>query len=278
MSMISRLRSLAFSPNACKAIAGGETGEIRFGLWDWTQSPPEGWLWLAGGTIAKSGVTATYAADIYQELFEHLWNLISDTYCPVSSGRGVSSLEDWKAGKTLTLLDSRGKGPICQAASGTASALGKTGGLIDMSVSLPAHYHGMGTGADLSVDLDHDHASFTTASGGEHTHAVSDPAHAHDQYVSALASGSGKRRDYNDDSPSTAFPQGIQTGAALTGISVTSTNSGHTHSINVPALGATSEAPTGRIGLVTGGVDGNAAMTSGTANPPFFVGVAKIAI
>jgi hypothetical protein len=53
-----------------------------------------------------------------------------------------------------------------------------------------------------------------------------------------------------------------------TGISVDSTGSGHGHSFSLTAggqtLGATAKTPTGLIGLVTGGVNGNAAMTSGS--------------
>jgi microcystin-dependent protein len=127
---------------------------------------------------------------------------------------------------TFNLPDLRQRFPIGKAASGTGSTLGGTGGAIDHTHSVPAHYHGMGTGADLNI-----------TAGGSHNH----------QYNINTAGGY-------------ATPKALIGGAdaGVTG-SFTETNT-HTH---------TSGTFAGRIGLVTGGVDGNAAMTSGTANAPF---------
>lgn len=191
-------------------------------------SAPAGWLLLQGGTIgnASSGATARANADT-EALFTHYWNNLANAQAPVSTGRGASAAADFAANKTLTIPDMRQRFPIGLAAAGTGSTIGGTGGNIDHTHSVPAHYHGMGAGADLNITASGSHAhGVKTAGGGASVRLVND------------AAGDGT---YN---------------TAQTLID-TST---HTHASGDFA---------GRIGLVTNGVDGNAAMTSGTANPPF---------
>jgi hypothetical protein len=55
---------------------------------------------------ATSGGTERQNADT-QALFEYLWN--TDANLAVSTGRGVSSIADWGANKTITLPDWRGR-------------------------------------------------------------------------------------------------------------------------------------------------------------------------
>lgn len=240
MPKIETLVNVGIEARHAKAIAAGNTGEVRFGFWDNASSAPEGWLWLNGETIAKGGVSADHASDTLEKLYVHLWTVISDTYAPVSTGRGSTALADFQAGKTLTLPNSAGRMPIAKAASGTASALGETGGAIDHSHSVPAHYHGVGTGADINI-----------TSSGTHNHGV---------YTKNTLGGTGDTG---------GFAAKGKDGTSTCVDAITSTTGAHTH-----AVGNFS----GRIGLVTGGVDGNSAMTSGTTNPPFLVLVAMVAL
>lgn len=142
---------------------------------------------------------------------------------------------------TFNLPDLRGRFPLGKATAGTGANLGDTGG-----------------------SLDHTHT------GPSHTHSV--PAHYHGMGTGAdlniTASGSHNHQYNINTAGAYATPKAL-IGGADGGVtaSFTDTNT-HTH-----ASGDFS----GRIGLVTGGVDGNAAMTSGasgtgntgTANPAF---------
>lgn len=190
---------------------------------------PTGYLLLNGSTIgnAASGGTALASADA-EDLFTFLWTNLANSEAAVSGGRGASAAADFAANKTIALPDMRQRFALGKAAAGTGSTLGGTGGSIDHTHSVPAHYHGMGTGADLNI----------TASG----------AHTHPQSVSNVGGGALRASPYNINMQADTTDQ------------IGTSSSTHTHSSGSFA---------GSIGLVTGGVDGNAAMTSGTNNPPF---------
>jgi microcystin-dependent protein len=179
-------------------------------------SAPSGWLLCDGSAVSRT----TYAA---------LFAIISTTY-----GIGNGST-------TFNLPDLRQRFPLGKAASGTGSTLGGTGGNIDHTHTVPAHYHGMGTGANLAI-----------SSSGAHQHFVVNP----DSGSSATSAS-----NYITDSANfvTDFSYTLRASATVASMGLTSSSS-HTH---------TSGNFTGSIGLVTGGVNGNAAMTSGTGNPPF---------
>ena len=167
-------------------VYGSDTPVGAGMLW-YTNTAPAGYLLCDGSAVSRT----TYAA---------LFTVLGTTY---GSGNGST---------TFNLPDLRQRFPIGKAASGTANTLAGTGGAIDHTHSVPAHYHGMGTGADLAVS---NSPSGYSAWGGSLT---------------------------------TTAPKG-------------DTAAGNYAAQNI----------TGRIGLVTGGVDGNAAMTSGTQNPPYLV-------
>lgn len=171
---------------------------------------PYGWLTLDGKTIGNeaSGATARAREDVFT-LYENLYNSLANAQAPVSGGRGSSAQADFDAGKTLTLPDMRQRFPLGKAASGTGSTIGGTGGSVDHAHSVPAHYHGMGAGADFR------------AGGG-----VPKFDNVGGSYEVVNAGGANYRDLVSSDA-------------------------------------------TGRIGLVTGGVDGNAAMTTDADNPPY---------
>lgn len=260
MSDPAKLKYAGFNTQQARISGYGFTGEIKWGMFNSALSAPDGWIWLNGATIGQIGSGATHTQQGIVDLYVHLWTVCADAECAVSTGRGASALADFIAGKTLTIPNAVGKMPIHKAATGTGSTLGKTGGAIDHTHTAPGHYHGLGTGADLAVDINHDHGAKTSAAGGSHTHAM--PFNSNQAATTGYYAASG-----------TGFVAVQGSSPANVG-----NESSHTHSVDLDALGATSKTPSGRIGLVTGGVDGNAAMTSGTNNPPFITMVAMIAL
>lgn len=126
-----------------------------------------------------------------------------------------------------TTPDLRGKFLLGKTAAGTGSTLLGSGGSTTIAeANLPSHKH----------TINHDHVSFnTTGSDGTHTHTISDPGHSHainSRPDDATSSGSW----YIDAVNTTQPVQGTGTESATTGISVTSTNSAHTHAIDVPSF------------------------------------------
>jgi hypothetical protein len=99
------------------------TGDV---MWQPVSGSRTGWVRDNGRTIgsATSGATERANADC-EALFSFLWNKYSDTFCPVSTGRGVSAAADWSANKTIQLLDFRNCAP---------------GGLDDMGASAAGRF------------------------------------------------------------------------------------------------------------------------------------------
>lgn len=108
----------------------------------WGLYEPDGWVFAAGGTIGNAGSGADYT-DGTEGLFVLLWNSIGDSYCPVSGGRiGPNAVDDFNAGKTLTLPDARGKTSIF--AGGSFAVLGSSAGSETVSLvadNMPTHSH-----------------------------------------------------------------------------------------------------------------------------------------
>lgn len=127
-------------------INGFRTGDIRTSL---NSFSPYGWVPANDGTIgsATSGATTRANVDTWP-LYSLLWGAVSDTYAPVSGGRGVSAFADFVANKTITLTKtlSRFIGEAGAGAGLTAHALGQTAGAEATSVTLiaanlPPHSH-----------------------------------------------------------------------------------------------------------------------------------------
>jgi microcystin-dependent protein len=134
------------------------------------------------------------------------------------------------SGATFNLPDLRRRMPVGKGASDTlggSDAAAYASRSLSHTHTVPPHYHGMGTGADLNI-----------TSSGAHTHTYQTPD---------LGASVNYGTDYQVGGSNTP-----QTGSTA-----------HTHP---------SSSFSGRIGLVTGGVDGNASMTSGsTTNPHLFI-------
>jgi hypothetical protein len=72
---------------------------------------PAGWVLAKDGTLgsAASGATIRANADC-ANLYAHLWNGVSNTYAPVTGGRGATAAADFGANKPIGGLDFRGWG------------------------------------------------------------------------------------------------------------------------------------------------------------------------
>lgn len=288
------------------------------------QSVPPGVIEMYGAATAPPGYLLCNGAAVSRTTYSRLFAKISTTF---GAGDGVT---------TFNVPDMRGRFPIGKAAAGTGSTLGGSGGTIDHTHSVPAHYHSLGAGADLAIgasgahvhSIDHDHGAVTSGAESGHTHSIdhnhaavtsagsgalstdSQGAHTHFIINNDLVSGGSaiapsttnwiaKTFDAVND-----FSVDLRASGATADRGLTSSNgahthsiadhthsvdlpnftgtsgasSGHTHSVDLPNFTGSAGSAThthavgdfsGRVGLVTGGVDGNAAMTSGTANPPF---------
>lgn len=203
-------------------------------------TPATGYLPLTGGSIgnASSSGTARANADC-EELFTFLWNACGNTECPVSGGRGASAAADFAAAKRLTLPDARRRFLLGVAATGTGSKSAESGGDWDHKHKTLKHYHEMGAGADLNI-----------TSSGVHAHGLSQ--------LLFNPTGGGSV---------TGSPRTPVDGTSG-GIGQSTDNASHIHAAGTIA---------GRIGIVTGGVDGNADQDTSSNNPPFLTAYWMIA-
>lgn len=124
-----------------------QTGDIFLSM---SVAARTGWVILNDGTIgsATSGGTTRANADT-RDLFELLWNNVSDANCPVSSGRGASASADFAANKTIAI----------------PRALGRVFGQYGAGSGL--------TSRDLAYFFGEENHALTLAENGPHTHTVS---------------------------------------------------------------------------------------------------------
>jgi microcystin-dependent protein len=181
-------------------------------------SAPSGWLLCDGTAVNRT----TYAA---------LFAVISTTY-----GAGDGST-------TFNLPDLRRRTPVGVGASdsvATTDGVAYASRSATQTHSIPPHYHGMGTGADLNI-----------TSSGSGTTGNDSPDHTHNIGIGFTATDKGW----------------TITGAGTAGYTqagtTTSTGASARHTHSTPAHTHPSGNIAGSIGLVTGGVNGNATMTSG---------------
>lgn len=159
-----------------------------------------GWVIMDDGTIGNAGSGGTTRANVdCQDLFELLWANVTDTYAPVSGGRGASAAADWAALKTIALTKQLGRAIII---AGTGVGL---------------------TARSLGQTLGEETHALTLAENGPHSHAatVTDPTHTHSSNASTI----------NIGGPAVPAAGSIAFGnstinAAATGISVSNASSG----------------------------------------------------
>jgi hypothetical protein len=94
------------------------TGDIKFRL---GEESLNGWVKLNGQTLGNVGSGAAVSGEDYEDLFTYLWEHFDDTICAVSGGRFTAG-NDWAAGKTIGLLDLRGRFVVGLDDMGAAAA------------------------------------------------------------------------------------------------------------------------------------------------------------
>lgn len=233
------------------------TGDVK---WNLDSSEITGFVKLNGQTIGEAGSGAHYADDGLADLFAYLWNRVSNTYVPVSGGRGANAAADFSAGKQMTLPDMRfrsfmglsgmGNSPVAAAANwGGAANPGFTGGNDSKTIAsgnLPAHTHtgttaaGSGTiGGTTATDGSHSHTGSTTDTSGTHNHSYNQPSDVTIltgtvgvTFKAALSAAN--TGDAGSHSHNVTVPSGGSTHAhALSG-----DPSGHTHTFTTSSVGS----------------------------------------
>ena len=127
-------------------INDARTGDIRTSL---NSFSPFGWIPANDGTIGSAASAATTRANVDTwPLYSLIWGAVSDTYAPVTGGRGASAYADFTANKPMALTKtlSRFIGTAGAGAGLTAHALGQTAGVEAQSITLtaanlPPHSH-----------------------------------------------------------------------------------------------------------------------------------------
>lgn len=176
-------------------INGARTGDVRFSL---NAFAPFGWVTANDGTIGSATSSATTRANIDTwPLYNLIWSSVSDTYAPVSGGRGVSAYADFAANKAMALTKAlrRVLGGAGSAGSGlTARALGETLGVESFVMAtdqMPAHTHstalffvnineGLGSSTSVVIPLESVNPvvpeKVTTSAGGSTAISIMQPS------------------------------------------------------------------------------------------------------
>ena len=188
-------------------------------------SAPVGAVMASGRTIgdSSSGATERANADTLN-LYTLLWNSMSNTEAPVSTGRGASAAADFAAHKTITLPDLRGRSifgkdnmggtTASRVTAGVSGITGTTLGTSGGSEALHGHTH---TGTTGGQSVSHHHSPDGTGGANVFVYAVS-PGGAITQGA-AGASISGHTYSANTGDASSDHTHTITTNSSGTGSS-----------------------------------------------------------
>lgn len=140
---------------------GFETGDAKITT---RTAASAGWLLMNDGTIgsATSGATALAHASA-QALYLHLWNTFSQTYAPVTGGRGANAAADWAANKPIALTKQLGR---------AIAVAGHGAGLTDrpLGATVGAESHEITEDELPEIQLEMEFEGFSEASGGTTNH------------------------------------------------------------------------------------------------------------
>lgn len=142
-------------PLVSPSTTGYETGD---GMWTFRSSARSGFLMCEGQSLGDTGSGADLEGSTYQDLYSFFWDNLANTEAPVSTGRGVSALADFVAGKTITIPDVRNQLPV---GAGSTYTIGDTSGADEVTLAeanIPAHTHSAG--------------SLVASSAGGHSHTT----------------------------------------------------------------------------------------------------------
>lgn len=143
------------------------TGDVKL---TFKTTADTGWVMMNDGSIgnASSGATTRANADT-EALFTLLWNNVSNTWAPVSTGRGASAAADFAANKTLTLPRTLGRALAVSGAGASLTSRGlgeylgaETHTLTDAEIN--PHVHTQRTGINGAPGLEN--MRYATAIGG----------------------------------------------------------------------------------------------------------------
>lgn len=168
-----------------------------------------GWVLCNDGTIGNAGSAATTRANAdTQALYTLIWNAVSNTYAPVTGGRGVSAAADFAANKPLALTKMLGR------------ALGIAGG----GSGLTSRALGQTVGSETHTLVE--------AEMPAHNHSVTDPGHSHSASVRLGTSAGGLTYAYGGTADNAS--QGVTVNSNTTGISIQNKGGGGAHNIMQP--------------------------------------------
>lgn len=172
--------------------SGFTTGDVKLTLKTTADST---WVMMDDGTIGdgSSGATTRANADT-SDLFALLWNNVSDTYAPVSGGRGASAAADFAAHKKISLTKVLGRSlAVAGAGSGlTSRSLGQTLGEethVLTTSEMPSHTHTLnayGNVPAISANFATSSDILRSTSGGPTNSTGGDGAHNNMQPTSFL--------------------------------------------------------------------------------------------
>lgn len=208
-------------------------------LWVPVDTTRSGWVRANGLTIGSSSSGASERANAdCQSLFQYLWGTYANGICPVTGGRGATSLADWNANKRIGTIDMR---------SATAYGLDTMGntaqGSIDLAVIPGGHVGSEAfqlTQAQLPninfthslTAATHTHGAGTFAVGG-HTHGAGTLSLSDLSIVNGTTVGRGLSLSVNTAANFQAGGGGAST--AVTSVSLNQTSS--TLSVNSGTIG-----------------------------------------
>lgn len=149
------------------------TGDVKPRL---TQGTLAGWVRCNGRTLgnAVSGASERAANDA-EALFLYLWTNFTDAQCPVLGGRGISALDDWNAGKQITLIDLRGRAIFGLDDMGNAAAGRLNGATFEVGTAVTPYARGGAAANTLTqAQLPNVNLNVTIPAGqGAHVHPTS---------------------------------------------------------------------------------------------------------
>ncbi len=171
---------------------------------------PFGWILIHDDvTLGDASSGANHASGLYDTLYLFIWNNISDTYCPVSGGRGGSAAADWAAHKTILIPRVSGRAII-----GAGNGSGLTGRTLGSFAGTETH-------------------SLTSAENGTHTHAITDPQHGH-AFTLVGTTNDGGGGQIESASGALTGITGLTINTSATGILINNSGSGTAHENMMP--------------------------------------------
>lgn len=230
-------------------------------------SIPTGAIYTYAGSSSPTGYLLCDGTSYNTYTYRTLHAVVSNIYGGTAYNPGTTDQSG--AVTTFNVPDLRRRVPI---GTGSSDSIGGSDGVAyasrssTQSHSVPAHYHGMGAGADLNItssgsgttgieSTGHTHSGTTGDDSPDHTHNFSKRNNTTTPLTTgtpAASSGAGTDVGFTTGGANSRHQHAFTTG---------SQSANHTHTTPNHTHGSANFA--GSIGLITGGVDGNAAMTSG---------------